>query len=51
MADTTKRVTPGPLIVSARLKTICAVLVFVGVVTFAITVMRNPERAWADYLA
>jgi hypothetical protein len=51
MADTTNRVTPGPLQVSGRMKTICAVLMFLGVVTFALTLMKNPARAWADYLA
>ena len=51
MAETTKRTTPAPLQVSARLKTICVVLMFVGAATFAVMLMKNPERAWHGYLA
>jgi hypothetical protein len=51
MADTTKRLTPAPLPVTSSMKTVCAVLIFVGVVTFGVMLKLNPERAWHDYLA
>jgi len=41
---------PGPLNISPRTKGISAVLMFVGVVTFAIALMTNQERAWHAYL-
>lgn len=47
---TNNRITPGPLPFTSSLKTICYVLMFLGVVTFAITLMRNPDRAWHAYL-
>lgn len=50
MAEMTKRVTPAPLNVSARIKGICAVLMFIGIVTFAVTLMNNKDRAWHAYL-
>lgn len=51
MADTSKRVTPAPLQVSSTLKTVPVVLMFLGVVAFAVTLMKNPDRAWHGYLA
>lgn len=51
MAEMTKRAPPGSLIVSSRLKTVCVVLMFLGVVTFAVTLLKDPGRAWHGYLA
>lgn len=51
MAETSRRVNPGPLPVSAKLKTLCMVLMFVGVAAFAVTLMRDKDRAWHAYLA
>jgi hypothetical protein len=42
---------PGPMPVSGRLKTIGAALLFVGVVTFVVMLLRDRERAWHAYLA
>src|SRR4051794_32030136 len=51
MANTSvNRSTPGPLPFSPRLKTLCFALMFIGVITFAITLTRNPDRAWHAYL-
>src|SRR6516162_5477648 len=50
MAET-KRIAPGPLAVPAELKTASFALMFIGVVTFAVMLMKSPERAWFDYLA
>jgi hypothetical protein len=50
MADTTKRITPAPLPISSRLKTVCVVLMFLGVATFAVMLMKDRDRAWHDYL-
>jgi len=46
-----KRVTPGPLPISQRLKTVCVAMMVVGLVTFAIMLMHDRDRAWHDYLA
>jgi len=51
MAEATKRVTPGPLVVSSRLKSVCVALMFVGIATFVVMLMRDRDRAWHDYLA
>ena len=51
MAEMTKRTLPGSLVVSSRLKTVCVVLMFLGVVTFAVTLLKDPDRAWHGYLA
>lgn len=40
----------GPMVVSARTKTIYAVLMFLGVIGFAVTMMSDPKRAWYAYL-
>jgi hypothetical protein len=50
MADSTGKITPGPLPVSAQARMICLALVAVGAVTFVFEVMHNPERAWFAYL-
>jgi hypothetical protein len=42
---------PGPLNISNRTKGISAVLMFVGIAAFAVTLMTNKERAWHAYLA
>ena len=47
----TQRITPGPLPVSQKMKTVSMVLMFLGIVAFAVTLMRDPARAWHDYLA
>jgi hypothetical protein len=42
---------PGSLQVSARLKTICSVLMFLGFAAFVVTIASgNSERAWHAYL-
>lgn len=41
---------PGTLQVSSRLKTACVVMMFLGVVTFAIMLSRDQSRAWYGYL-
>lgn len=41
---------PGTFTVSGRLKTICAVLSFIGLVVFVVTLIKNPQRAWLAYL-
>ncbi len=40
----------GPMVVSSRTKTIYAVMMFLGVIGFAITLMSDPTRAWYAYL-
>lgn len=40
----------GPMVVSSRTKTIYAVMMFLGVVGFAVTLMTDPVRAWYAYL-
>lgn len=49
MADVAHK-NPGPLTVSPGTKTLSAVLMFVGVAAFAVSLMTNPERAWHAYL-
>jgi hypothetical protein len=49
MAETPNR-KPTPLVVSPGIKTVSMVLVFLGIITFAIMLSRNPERAWFAYL-
>lgn len=54
MANTTTqttRVTPGPLPVSQRIKTVSVALMFLGAITFAVMLMKDRDRAWHDYLA
>ncbi len=41
---------PAAFVPSRRLKTVYAVLMFVGLLLFALGLMKNPERAWASYL-
>ena len=41
---------PGQYVVSSRMKTVAAALMFVGLAAFVVTVIRNPERAWHAYL-
>lgn len=50
MADVTKKAVPGPLTVSARTKTISAVLMFLGLAAFVFTLFTDKERAWHAYL-
>src|SRR4051794_15221610 len=45
-----KRITPAPLVVSSGVKTVSVVLMFVGAITFAVTLMKSPDRAWFSYL-
>ncbi len=40
----------GQFIVSPRLKTLCGVLMFLGVLVFAITLIKDTPRAWYAYL-
>ena len=44
------RSNPGPLPFTSQLKTICFALMFIGAIAFAVTLMRNPDRAWFAYL-
>ena len=41
---------PQPLVVSTRAKFICIALVFIGFVTFVLSVMTQPDRAWHAYM-
>lgn len=41
---------PGPMAVSSRLKTIYAILIFVGFAGFVVGLINNQERAWHAYL-
>jgi hypothetical protein len=41
---------PGVMNVSARTKTIYSVLIFLGLIGFILTVIREPVRAWHGYL-
>ncbi len=50
MADTISRSTPGPLVVSTRMKSICLGLFIIGVATFGFTLTIDKERAWHAYL-
>ena len=50
MATHTQRTAPGPLPMSAGLRITSIVLMAIGVVTFALTLMKNPDRAWFSYL-
>src|SRR5688500_11348080 len=45
------RSNPGPLAVSPKVKTLCAVLMFLGVAAFVFTFMKDKDRAWHAYLA
>lgn len=51
MADVARKSAPGPWQVSARTKTISAVLMFLGLATFAFMLFNDKERAWHAYLA
>ena len=50
MADN-KITLPGPMPVSSRVKTIGAAMLFLGLITFGVMLMRDKERAWHAYLA
>lgn len=41
---------PGTLKVSTKLKTFYAILMFVGLLAFILTVINDPKRAWSAYL-
>ena len=41
---------PGTMNVTAKHKTIFAVLMFLGAAAFVVTLINNPERAWHGYL-
>lgn len=41
---------PGPMPISSRIKTIGSALLFIGIITFVITLLRDRERAWHAYL-
>ncbi len=41
---------PGPMVVSSRLKTIFAILIFVGLAGFIVGLISNADRAWHAYL-
>lgn len=45
-----KRITPGPLPISSRLQTVCYALMFIGLVAFAVMLMKDKDRAWYSYL-
>jgi hypothetical protein len=47
---TGQRITPAPLNVSPRIKTLSAVLMFIGLAAFIFTLTQNKERAWHGYL-
>lgn len=42
---------PGPMPVSGKIKTLGAALLFVGLGTFIVMLLRDRERAWHAYLA
>lgn len=50
-ASTAPKSTPGPMVVSARLKTVCFALMALGIAAFAFTLFTDKERAWHAYLA
>lgn len=50
-SHTGHRVTPGPLNVSSRVKTLSAVLIFLGLAAFIFTFVKDKDRAWHAYLA
>ena len=50
MSEVTKRVMPAPLPVSPAVKTVAMVMMFVGAIAFAVTLMKSPDRAWFAYL-
>lgn len=41
---------PGPMPVSGKIKTLGAALLFIGLATFVVTLLRDRERAWHAYL-
>ncbi|MCB0410932.1 MAG: molybdopterin oxidoreductase, partial [Bdellovibrionales bacterium] len=41
---------PGPMNISNRFKTVYAVLMFLGLIGFVLTLMRDADRAWHGYL-
>lgn len=41
---------PGKMNLTSKTKSICAILMFVGLVAFIVTLINNPERAWHSYL-
>lgn len=46
----TKAPAPGNFTVSPQAKTLFYALIFIGVIAFAVTLMKNPDRAWHAYL-
>lgn len=50
MADAKNVVDPGTMNVSNRTKTLYSVLIFLGVLGFILTLVRDPGRAWHGYL-
>ncbi len=45
-ATTAPKVTPGPLNVSPKIKTVSAVLMFLGLAAFIFTLTKDKDRAW-----
>jgi hypothetical protein len=41
---------PGKYIVSDKMKTVCAVLMFIGLFGFVVAMMKDQQRAWMAYL-
>jgi hypothetical protein len=50
-AHSTPKITPAPLNVSPKVKTLSAVLIFLGVAAFIFTFVKDKDRAWHAYLA
>lgn len=50
MAETRQLADPGVMKVSTRMKTVYAVLMFLGLVGFILTLVRDPARAWHGYI-
>lgn len=50
MADAKTVTNPGRLVVSQKLKSVCAALMFIGLATFVVLLLNNQERAWHAYL-
>ena len=49
-ANTTVKSTPGPLPSSAGIRSVSFVLMGLGALTFALTLLKNQDRAWHAYL-
>ena len=41
---------PGSLILSTRLKTICATLIVLGLLILVGTMVKNPARGWHSFV-